>query len=156
MCENSVGINMYSNLRNCTSLYRSLAHLGELIVDQWSAVRRRPSSSSSVVVHTFKLEYLWSHLANLDQIVCVASLGCRKGCIRFWNRLDWNSGYHGNIKPPLTYNGENDVSTFSLLLLIRSFSYLQVTRTWIKSQTSSNFGQIGPLTTELAVLERLK
>ena len=59
-------------------------------------------------------------------------------------------------KTPLTYNGENDVATFSRLLLIRSFLYLQVTRTCIKSRTSSNFGQIGQLTTELAALERLK
>ena len=65
-------------------------------------------------------------------------------------------GFHDNRKPPLTYNGENDVSTFSRLFLIRSFLYLQVTRTCIKSQTSSNFDQIGPLTTELAALERLK
>ena len=116
-------------------------------------VRRRPSSS---VVHTFKLEYLWSQLANLDQILCVASLGWGKGCIMFWGRLDQNSGFHGNRKPPLTYNGENDVSTFSRLFLIGSFLYLQVTRTCIKSRTSSNFHQIGPLTTELAALERLK
>ena len=34
----------------------------------------------------------------------------------FWGRLDQNSGFHGNRKPPLTYNGENDVSTFSRLL----------------------------------------
>ena len=40
---------------------------------------------------------------------------------------------------PLTYNGENGV-----------------TKTCIKSRASSNFGQIGPLTTELAALERLK
>ena len=74
----------------------------------------------------------------------------------FWGRLDQNSGVHGNRKPPLTYNGENGVSTFSLSFLIRSFLYLQVTRTCIKSQMSSNFGQIGPLTTELAALEHLK
>ena len=61
--------------------------------------------------------------------------------------------FHGNRKPPLTYNGENDVSTFSRLFLVRSFLYLQVTRICIKSRTSSNFGQIGPLTTELAALE---
>ena len=65
------------------------------------------------------------------------------------------SGVHGNRKPPLTYNGENGVSTFSRLLLIRSFLYLQETRTCIKSRMSSNFGQIGPLTTELAALEHL-
>ena len=56
-------------------------------------------------------------------------------------------------KAQFTYNGENDVSTFSRLFLIRSFLYLQVTRTRIKSQMGSNFGQIGALTTELAVLE---
>ena len=106
--------------------------------------------------YTFELEYLWSQLANLDQILCVASLGVGKGCIMFWGRLDQNSGVHGNRKPPLTYNGENGVSTFSRLLLIRSLLYLQVTRTCIKSRTSSNFGQIGVLTTELAALERLK
>ena len=82
-----------------------------------------------------------------------------------WKIVDWdvkpqhkqkNSGVHGNRKGPLTYNGENGVSTFSRLLLIGSFLYLQVTRTCIKSWTSLNFGQVGPLTTELAALERLK
>ena len=56
----------------------------------------------------------------------------------------------------LTYNGENDVSTFSRSFLIQSFLYLQVMRTCIKSWTSSNFGQIGPLTTELAALRSKK
>ena len=74
----------------------------------------------------------------------------------FLGRLDQNSGVHGNRKPPLTYNGENGVYTFFRLLLIRSSLYLQVTRTCIKSRMSSNFGQVGPLTTELAALERLK
>ena len=100
--------------------------------------------------------YLWSQLANLDQILCVASLGWGKGCIRFWGRLDQNSGFLGNRKPSLTYNGENNVSTFSQLFFLWSFLYLQVTRTCIKSQTSLNFGQIEPLTTELAALEHLK
>ena len=106
--------------------------------------------------HTFELEYLWIQLASLDQILCIASLGWEKGCLMFWGRLDQNSGVHGNRKPPLTYNGENGVSTFSRLLFIRSFLYLQVTRTCIKSRMSSNFGQIGPLTMELAALESLK
>ena len=106
--------------------------------------------------YTFELEYLWGQLANLVQILFVASLGVRKGCILFWGRLDQNSGVHGNRKPPLTNNGENGVSNFSQLLLIRSFLYLQVMRMWIKSRTSSNFGQIGPVTTELAALECLK
>ena len=77
-------------------------------------------------LYTFELEYLWDKSANLDQIVCVASLGVGKGCIMFWGRLAENSGAHGNRKLPLTYNGENGVSTFSRLLLIRSFLYLQV------------------------------
>ena len=42
---------------------------------------------------------------------------------------------------------------FSLLFLIGSFSYLQVMRTYIKAYMSLNFGQIPPLTTELAALE---
>ena len=106
--------------------------------------------------YTFELEYLWGQLTNLDQVLCVASLGVGKGCIMFWGRLDQISGVHGNRKPPLTYNGENGVSTLSRLLLIWSFLYLQVMRTCITSQTSSNFSQIEPLTTELAALERLK
>ena len=61
--------------------------------------------------YTFELEYLWCQLANLDQILCVASLGVGKDCIMFWGRLDQNSGVHGNRKPPLTYNEENGVST---------------------------------------------
>ena len=95
-------------------------------------------------------------VGNLDQMLCVASLGVGKGCIVFWGRLDQNSSVHGNRNPPLTYNGEKGVPIFSRLLLIGSFLYLQVRRTCIKSRTSSNFGQIGPLTTELAALERLK
>ena len=117
----------------------------------------------SVIIQN-KLEYLWGQLANLDQILYEASLGWGKGCIRFWDRLDQNSGFHGNRNRPLTYNGENDVSTFSendvstfsLLFFIMSFSNLQVRRIGIKSRTSSNFSQIWPLPTELGALERLK
>ena len=82
----------------------------------------------------------------------------------------WMSSKFGQIRPqttewaalerqkksPSTYNGENGVSTFSRLFLIRSFSYLQVTRTYISAWMSSNFGQIPLLTMELAALERLK
>ena len=60
--------------------------------------------------------------------------------------MSWKFGTHG----------ENGVSTFSLLFLIGSFSYLQVMRTCIKAWMSLNLGQIPPLTTELAALERLK
>ena len=40
--------------------------------------------------------------------------------------------------------------------LIESSSFLQVMRTCIKAWMSLNFGQIRPMTTELAALERLK
>ena len=48
------------------------------------------------------------------------------------------------------------MSTLAPSFLIRSSSYLQVTRTSITSQTSSKFCQIGPRTAELAALERIK
>ena len=41
--------------------------------------------------------------------------------------------------PYRPYNGENGVSTFSLLFLIGSFWYFHVTRTSIKAWMSSNF-----------------
>ena len=135
---------------------RFLGHLSRRLTRSAYSIAMVRRPSVVLVFHTFKPVYLWSQLANLDQILCVASLEWGKGCIRFWGRLDQNSGFHGNRKPPLTYNGKNDVCTFSRLFLIGSFLYLQVTRTCIKSRTSSNFHQIGPLTTELAALERLK
>ena len=76
-----------------------LAHLSRRLT-RWAysiAMVRRPSivvcrcpSSVVVVVHTFKPVYLWSQQANLDKILCVASLEWGKGCIRFWGRLDQN------------------------------------------------------------------
>ena len=49
--------------------------------------------------YTFKLEYLWSQLANLDQFLCVASLGWGKGWIMFWGRLDQNSVFTATESP---------------------------------------------------------
>ena len=43
------------------------------------------------------------------------------------------------------YIGKNDVSTFSRLFLIRSFSYLQVMITYMRAWMSLKFGQIRPL-----------
>ena len=74
----------------------------------------------------------------------------------FWSRFHQNCGCHGNRKHPCTYNGENDVSTLKPSILIRSLSNLQVTRTGIKSGTSSIFGQIRPFPSELGALEHLK
>ena len=53
--------------------------------------------------HTFELEYLWSQLANLDQILCVASLGWGKGCIRFWGRLTLAHWTQVSDRCPLGY-----------------------------------------------------
>ena len=103
--------------------------------------------------YTFELEYLWSQLANLDEILCATSLGWGKGCLRFWGRLDQNYGFHGNRKPHWLIMGKMMSPPFLGCFFIWSFLYLQVTRTCIKSRTSLNFSQIGPLTTELAALE---
>ena len=53
--------------------------------------------------HCFELEYLWSQLANLDQILCVASLGWGKGCIRFWGRLTLAPWTQVSDRCPLGY-----------------------------------------------------
>ena len=47
-----------------------------------------------------------------------------------------------------TYNGRNDVATLGTSVLMRSSSFLQVTRTCVKAWMSLNSGQILPLTTE--------
>ena len=95
-------------------------------------------------------------MANLYQILFESSLGWGKGCMRFWGRSDKNSSFHGNRKLTLTYNRENVVRSIASVILIGSSSNLQVTRTSIKSQTSSILGQIGPFTLKLLALERQK
>ena len=50
----------------------------------------------------------------------------------------------------------NLVSPLAPLFLIGSSLYLEITRTSLISQTSSNFSQILPRTAELAAFERLK
>ena len=47
-------------------------------------------------VHTFKDEYLYEQLADCNQILYEASLGCGKDGIRFGCRSDQNSGFNGN------------------------------------------------------------
>ena len=94
-----------------------LAHLSRRLT-RWAysiPMVRRPSSSSVVVVHTFKLEYLWSQLANLDQILCVASLGWGKGCIRFWGRLVY-------LAPHLGFGSGSVISQFLLHHYLGIFS----------------------------------
>ena len=50
-----------------------LMYAGDLVILLESAIGLQ--ESLSVVIHTFKLEYLLSQLTNLDQILCVALLG---------------------------------------------------------------------------------
>ena len=84
--------------------------------------------------------------------VCVGGGGGGGAALDFGaNRI--KTGYHGNSKLLVTYNGKC-VSMFSQSPLIRSLSNLQVTRTGIKSQMSLNLGLIGLFTTKLFVLER--
>ena len=64
---------------------------GELIVYQSS---RRLSVCVSVDI--FKLEYPRNQWSNRNEILSEPSLGWGKGCIRFWDRSDRNSGVHGN------------------------------------------------------------
>ena len=67
----------------------------------WESSRRpsvRPCVCTSVraSVNTFKHEYLRNQWADRKQILSEASLGWGKGCIMFWARSDWKSGFHGN------------------------------------------------------------
>ena len=52
--------------------------------------------------------------------------------------------------------GENLVATLAPSYFIGSFLFLQVTRTTILSQMSSNFGHIRSWTAEFAAIERLE
>ena len=59
-------------------------------------------------------------------------------------------------KSPKTYKGRNLVNTLAPSFLIRSSSFLQVTRTCMKAWMSLNFGQIPPPTPGLSALACLK
>ena len=68
---------------------------GELIVYQ-SSRRLSVCLCVCLCVHIFKHEYLRDQWANCNQILSEASLGRGKGRIRFWTRMDQNSGVVGN------------------------------------------------------------
>ena len=59
-------------------------------------------------------------------------------------------------KSLLTYNGKDVVNTPALSFLIRSSSFLQVTKTTIRSRLRSKFSKIRPWTAELPALEHLE
>ena len=88
-----------------------------------------------------KAHKVWSYSmevvpASVSVFVCVCS-----------HLKTWNSYLH---------NQENLVATLAPSFLIGSSSFLQVTRTTIKSRVSSNFGPIRSWTVELAALECLE
>ena len=106
-------------------------------------------------VNIFKLEYLRNQWANRNQFYLkhhwgggLIALGFGPGRIGTLVSMATNSSHR-------VIMGENVVSTLAPSFLIGS-SYLQVTRTFITSRTSSKLGQIGPRTAELAALERLE
>ena len=107
--------------------------------------------------HTFKLEYLWSQLANLDQILCVLSLGVGKRLhkVQIGSKL-WCPWQATEISHWLIMRKMVSAPFLGYFWSEFLFLYLQITRTCIKSRMSSNFGQIGPLTMELDALEHLK
>ena len=59
-------------------------------------------------------------------------------------------------KSPLTYNGKDVVNAPAPLFLMGSSSFLQATRTAIRSRMSSKFSKFRPWTAELPALECLK
>ena len=78
-----------------------------------------------------------------------------KSLDEFEIRPDPTTGFHGN-RQCYTCNLKDDVTTFSRLFVMGSFSYLQVMITYIRAWMSLKFSQIRPRTTELGALKRLK
>ena len=104
--------------------------------------------------HIFELEISLKPVGQSWSNFMCSNIGVGERLHKILGQIGWKLWFPWQQNPPPhSYNGENDVSTISRLFLIRSFLYLQIMRTCIKSRTSSNFGQIGPLTTELAALE---
>ena len=66
-----------------------------------------------------------------------------------------NNGMHNSLDG-IEFQPDQTRELSALVLMIGSYSFLQVTRATIRSRMSSNFGQIRPWTAELDALERLK
>ena len=86
----------------------------------------------SVVVHTFKRISLKPVGQSWSNFICSIT-GIGEMLHKFLGQIGSKFWFPWQQKPPLIYNGENSVSTFSRLFFIWSFLYLQVTRTCIKS-----------------------
>ena len=67
-----------------------------------------------------KIFFVFSHPGGSVSFPGVQELGCISGKLPDDPRgFTCMVGFHGNRKRPLTYNGENDVSTFSLLIVFK-------------------------------------
>ena len=96
-----------------------------------------------------RLKNLCHHVISVDIDPIFFKLAGNKNMHNIMNkfefRLDWTTDYGVSCPwaskkyPYRPYNGENGVSTFSLLFLIGSFWYFHVTRTSIKAWMSLNF-----------------
>ena len=106
--------------------------------------------------HTFGLEYLWSQFGQSWSNFMCSTIGVGERLHKVLGQIGSKLWFPRKQKVPTELKwGKWCLQLFSVVF-DRSFLYLQATRTCIKSQTSLNFGQIGPLTTELAALEHLK
>ena len=97
-------------------------------------------------------------LSDLHQTCKKTKMVIKSGTrFRFRGRLDYSLWRYSTLSDEKfshkTCNGENVVLRIAPSLLIESSSNLQVTRTAIKSRTSSNSGKIGLFTLELLALE---
>ena len=103
-------------------------------------------------INIFKLEYLRNQWANRKEILSEPLLGWGKAALGFVpDRIR-------TLVPMATDSSHRVIigkcceHSSAPSFLIGSPSYLQVTRTSITSRTSSEFGQIGPRTADLAAL----
>ena len=108
-----------------------LAHLSRRLT-RWAysiLMVRRPS----VVIHRHSHFQTWLSLKPVGQswsnFLCSIT-GVGNSCLWFWGSLDQNSDFHGNRKPPLTYNGENDASTFLSCFWSDEMTKILHFRTW--------------------------
>ena len=156
--NNSFSIFLQTNSRQsletkihyCFQRFPFLAHL-RLRLTRWAySIPNGPSSirpSSYIIVRPFKIEYLLSLLASLVQILCVASLGWRKGCVRFGAHCIKTLVYMATESPRWLIMGKTMSPPFlgccdPILFILAGNEDMH--KTW----TSLNFSQIGPLTTE--------
>ena len=121
-----------------------LAHLSRRLRDEIVVYRssRHPSVRASVCVST---------LSNMNISETNGSI-----TTKFYRKHNWSGGLGALGFGPDWIRILVSMATFSRLYCIRFFSYLHVMMACMRARISSKFCRVGPLTTELAALERLK